>query len=57
MDGNPALRNNSFNSKLKVKYGIVVYDYLAHNNKELTIHAGEKVEVRVSCYSEAAGIP
>uniref|UniRef100_A0A7M5WJE7 SH3 domain-containing protein n=1 Tax=Clytia hemisphaerica TaxID=252671 RepID=A0A7M5WJE7_9CNID len=45
VDGNPALRNNSFNNKLKVRYGIVVYDYLAHNNKELTIHAGEKVEV------------
>lgn len=26
-------------------YGIVIYDYMAHNNKELTIHAGEKVEV------------
>lgn len=40
-----AIRHNSFNSKPKVLYGIVIYDYMAHNNKELTIHAGEKVEV------------
>ena len=27
------------------KYAAVVYDYWAHNNKELTIRAGEKVLV------------
>ena len=46
--GQPA-RNNSFSDKQqhiqRRLVGIVVYDYLAHNNKELTIRAGEKVFV------------
>ncbi|XP_057297923.1 epidermal growth factor receptor kinase substrate 8-like isoform X3 [Hydractinia symbiolongicarpus] len=39
-------RNNSIDSKPQYRLvGIVVYDYLAHNNKELTIRAGEKVHI------------
>lgn len=32
------------------KYALVIYDYWAHNNKELTIRAGEKVQVSYDCY-------
>ena len=43
-------RQNSLNSQQQRQpeqrlIGIVVYDYLGHNNKELTIRAGEKVFV------------
>jgi len=31
------------NMKTEKRYALVVYDYWAHNNKELTIRAGEKV--------------
>ena len=30
------------------KYALVIYDYWAHNNKELTIRAGEKVLVSIN---------
>ena len=33
------------NMKTEKRYALVVYDYWAHNNKELTIRAGEKVLV------------
>jgi len=42
-------RTNSLDNRnvttQQVLVGIVVYDYLAHNNKELTIRAGEKVYI------------
>lgn len=48
-------RTNSLDNRnvttQQVLVGIVVYDYLAHNNKELTIRAGEKVYVSIIEYS------
>ena len=32
----------------ELKFALVVYDYWAHNNKELTIRAGEKVVVSIA---------
>ena len=45
------MRHNSLSGKPRVVFGIVVYDYMAHNNKELTIRAGEKVEVSLFWYT------
>jgi len=42
-DTNSVQRSNSFSQQPPQLIGIVVYDYIAHNNKELTIRAGEKV--------------
>ncbi|XP_047124877.1 epidermal growth factor receptor kinase substrate 8 isoform X2 [Hydra vulgaris] len=45
---NQPQRNNSYDASIPVKpklFGIVIYDYLAHNNKELTIRAGERVTI------------
>ena len=60
-------RNNSLDSSLSSSsneaqrtkrrlVGIVVYDYLAHNNKELTITAGEKVEVSLMVTCNHMGV-
>ena len=60
-------RNNSLDSSLSNSsnearrnkrrlVGIVVYDYLAHNNKELTITAGEKVEVSLMITSHGCAL-
>lgn len=60
-------RNNSLDSSLSSSsneaqrtkrrlVGIVVYDYLAHNNKELTINAGEKVEVSLMVTCNHMGV-